>query len=269
MNKAGHAVYELQKMDQLAKEDHFLNRIHPLVKLFLTGFFVVLTVSFHRYDLAGLAGMIIYPLVLFSASELSFPDAVRRLKIVLPFIIIMGIFNPFFDHTPVYISKTAAVPGGVISMLTLMLKGVLTVLSSYLLIATTPIESICHALRKIHVPQLIVIEILLIYRYAGLFLSEASRISQAYSLRAPGQKGIAVKAWGPLLGQMLLRSVDRAGEVYAAMTLRGFTGEFPDAELYEKHGTKAVLILYLFVWTAVLLILRAVPVMVLVGRLVV
>ena len=54
-------------------------------------------------------------------------------------------------------------------------------------------------------------------------------MQQAYSLRAPGQKGIHISAWGSFLGQLLLRSMDRAQALYESMELRGFSGEFPGA----------------------------------------
>ena len=80
-------------------------------------------------------------------------------------------------------------------MATLMLKGVFAVLASYLLILTTSMESICYALRLLHVPKIMVTMVLLIYRYVIVLLKEAERISQAYSLRAPAQKGIHYRAW--------------------------------------------------------------------------
>lgn len=41
-------------------------------------------------------------------------------------------------------------------MITLMLKGVLTISAAYLLASTTPIEKICAALRHLHFPKMIV-----------------------------------------------------------------------------------------------------------------
>ena len=55
-------------------------------------------------------------------------------------------------------------------------------------------------------------------------------MTTAYSLRAPGQKGVHVSAWGSFLGQLLLRSMDRAQELYESMQLRGFHGEYAYAE---------------------------------------
>lgn len=120
-------------------------------------------------------------------------------------------------------------------MITLMIKGILTVFATYILIASTTIEKICYALREIHIPKILVTEIMLIYRYIAVLLQETNRINQAYSLRAPGQKGIAFKAWGPLIGQLLLRSMDRADHVYEAMMMRGYHGEFPFGKTEGIH----------------------------------
>ena len=57
-------------------------------------------------------------------------------------------------------------------------------------------------------------------------MQEGISIATAYELRAPGQKGIQFRAWGSLLGQLLLHSIDRAQLVYESMQLRGFAGSF-------------------------------------------
>ena len=240
-------------MDALAKEVRWVDRIHPLVRLFVTLLFIIMTVSFPKYDLAGVLSMAVYPVILFITLELSFSDAVRRLRIVLPLVLIIGIFNPFLDRTPIGVLFGIPVSGGVISMLTLMIKAVLAVLASYLLIATTPVEELCFSLRKIRVPQIIVVEFLLIYRYISVLLREAGRVRDAYMLRAPGQKGIAFRAWGPLLGQMLLRSMDRADVLYESMQLRGFHGAFFAAE--KKHSFVGGAV-YLIGFAALFVLLR-------------
>ena len=107
-------------------------------------------------------------------------------------------------------------------MFTLILKGVLSLLASFLLIASTPVESLCYALRRLHVPSVIVTLLLLTYRYVGVLTEEASVMTDAYHLRAPGQKGIHRSAWGSFFGQLLLRSMDRAEDLYSSMQLRGF-----------------------------------------------
>lgn len=264
MNKFDRAIHEIQTMDSMAERDQWVNRIHPLVKLFITVFYIVTVVSFPRYELTGLLGMCLYPILLFSAAELSFREALYRLRIVLPLVCAVGVWNPFFDRTAYVRIGSFAVTGGMVSMLTLMAKGIFTVLAAYLLIATTSIGKICYALRLLHVPKLFVTQVLLIYRYITVLLAEAGRMSQAYALRAPGQKGIHHKVWGTFLGGLLLRSMDRAQELYESMCVRGYRGEFYYG---NRQRVRAADIVYVLIAAAGILLFRLVPVFELVGSL--
>ena len=264
--KIENAIHELQPRDSLARRGLWIDRLHPLAKLFVTVTYIALSVSFHKYDLGNLILMAVYPFFLFQLADLRLRDALRRLRIVLPLVMIIGIFNPFFDRTVLFriggsigtggtagqVSGGIAVTGGILSMLTLMLKGCFAVLSSYILIATTTIESLCGALRRIHVPQIIVVEIMLIYRYITVLLREAERASSAYALRAPGQRGIAFRAWGPFLGRLLIRSMDRADVLYQSMCVRGFRGEFH----WDGAGLRAKELLYAAGWILLFILLR-------------
>ncbi len=240
-----------------------MNRIHPLGKLLVCVFYIVTVASFDKYDLQGIILMAIFPVFGFVAGELSFKEGLYRMRLILPLVLFVGVFNPFFDRQVLFYIGGAAkdisdasggipVTGGVVSMLTLMLKGFYSVLSAYILIATTSIEEICYALRLLHVPKIIVMVILLIYRYFGLMGNEADRIATAYSLRAPAQKGIHYKAWGTLVGQWLLRSMDRAGIVYESMVLRGFKGEFWS----RSRGFRSGDMIYAILWIAIFLGIR-------------
>ena len=253
MNKLGNALYEIHHMDMLAAKDQWVSRLHPLVKLALTIVFLTVTMSFQKYDLTGLLRMGIYPIVLFIVGEISFCDSIRRLRIVLPLVCFVGLFNPIFDRQVIGHIGTVPLTAGMLSMVTLMIKGIYSVLAAYLLIATTSIEKICYALRLLHIPAILVTQVLLTYRYVTVLLEEANRMTQAYSLRAPNQKGVHFKVWGTLAGQLLLRSMDRANEVYESMTLRGYRGEF---YYTAKEPCKAKDWLYLGVWLALFAVLK-------------
>ena len=136
------------------------------------------------------------------------------------------------------------ISGGVISMLTLMLKGVLCLMASFLLVATTPFDCICASLRKMHVPKTLVTLLLLTFRYVGVMTEELAVMTDAYHLRAPGQKGIHVSAWGSFLGQLLLRSMDRAQELYSSMLLRGYHQHFHYAPVKPFRGRDAVYLVF-------------------------
>lgn len=248
MSKLGSAIYEFHTIEKLAGKDRWINHIYPLVKLVLTVIYIGVAVSFGKYDLAHLLLMGVYPIVLFVLGEISFRESFRHLRVILPLVCMVGVLNPLFDRQIVFYVGGFGVTGGMISMTTLLVKGCYSVFASYLLVATTTIEQICCALRQLHVPAVFVTQILLTYRYVSVLLSEANRMMQAYSLRAPRQKGIHFKTWGSFVGQLLLRSMDRAAVVYESMTLRGYQGEFHYAVREKCLGKDYV---WLLVWCVV------------------
>ena len=158
MSKISSAITEIQRIEDLQKRDQWLNRIHPLVKLACTCFYIVCLVSFHPYDIQGVLSMGLYPLILFMAGDLSITDCLRRVRIVLPLVCLIGLFNPIFDRTPMLLFGFV-VRAGFVSMLTLILKGVFAVLSSYILIASTSIENLCYAMSLLHLPGIMTVKI--------------------------------------------------------------------------------------------------------------
>lgn len=257
MNKMEKALHELHEMDELAAGDSPIHHLSPLAKFLTTIVYIIVTVSFHKYDLSGLAVMVLWPILLFSISGIPVRTCFYKLRIILPLVMAVGLFNPFFDRTVMLTLGTVPVTGGVISMITLMMKGVFCLMASFLLIATTPIDTLCAALRKLHIPSMLVTLLLLTYRYVGVMTEELANMTNAYHLRAPGQKGIHISAWGSFLGQLLLRSMDRAQELYSSMMLRGYHDHFHYAAVPPFRWKD---LCYTLGWTAVFILLRYVDV---------
>jgi len=95
-------------------------------------------------------------------------------------------------------------------------------------------------------------------------MEEVSVMTTAYRLRAPGQNGIHVSAWGSFLGQLLLRSMDKAEELYISMQLRGFNHEFYYA---DSKTLKFSDILFCTVAVVVFVVCRLINIPVLLGGL--
>ena len=266
MNKMQKALAELSEMDELAAMRSPVHRLHPGAKLITTIAYIMITLSFGKYDLPGLVPMVLWPAMMFSLSGVKVRTCFYKLRIVLPLVMAVGLFNPFFDRQTILTIGNIAISGGVISMITLMLKGVFSLMASFLLMATTKIDSLCAALRKLHVPAILVSLLQLTYRYVGVMTEELAVMTDAYHLRAPGQKGIHISAWGSFLGQLLLRSMDRAQELYSSMILRGYHEHFHYADIERFRGRDA---LYMLVSILLFVLLRYGKISQLVGGLVV
>ena len=265
MNRVEKALIELEEMDTLASGHSVIQRLCPLAKLVVTIGFMVSVISFGKYDLFRMFPMLLYPVLVFQLSGVPVRTCFYKLRFVIPLVLAVGIFNPLFDRAPAMRLGSMVITGGVISMITLMLKGILCLMASFLLAATTTMDALCAAMRRLHIPGFAVTLLLLTYRYVSVMTEELAIMSEAYHLRAPGQKGIHYKAWGSFLGQLLLRSMDRAEELYTSMMLRGFHGEFHYAREQKCTWKEAV---YTAVWIGLFLLLRSVNVTELLGRLV-
>lgn len=266
MNKMEKALSELGHMDELAVQDSPVHRLNAGAKLLSTIVYILIVMSYDKYDLSGLVPMLLWPVLLYQISGIPVRTCFYKLRIVLPLVMAVGIFNPIFDREIMLQIGNIGVSGGVISMLTLMLKGVLCLMMSFLLVATTPFDTICAAMRTAHVPMTLVTLLLLTYRYVGVMTEELAVMTDAYHLRAPGQKGIHFSAWGSFLGQLLLRTMDRAQELYSSMLLRGYHDHFHYAPVKPFGAKDAV---YVVISCLCFFVLRYCDVAELIGRLIV
>jgi len=264
LSKINKALREIDTLSRKASEDNFCNNIHPLVKLILTITYISVTASFNKYDFYGLISLSIFPLIVFISGRLSFKETLYRLRVVIPFVVFIGLFNPILDREVFREINGFVITGGMISFVTLVIKGLLTVFASYFFIATTTIEKLCYALKIIHFPNILINQILLIYRYVTVLLTEVKRITQAYELRAPNQRGVNFKVWGSLVGNLLLNTVDRAQEVYESMCLRGFES---NSLLSSTISFKLSDFLILMFGVVIIICLKIFPVLTLIGGL--
>lgn len=225
MESIVNSLYNMRLLDDLARKETAIHKLHPLIKLLTTIVYLVVVVSFGRYEISGLMPFVFYPILVFTFAELPLAPILKRVLLVEPFIIGIGILNPLFDNYTIMVGGLA-ISRGWVTFMSIFIKCGLTVTVSILLIATTGMDKLASALRMLKVHKIFVLQLLLTYRYISILMEEVSRMIRAYSLRAPGQKGIRWNVWGSFAGQLILRTFERAQRIYESMSLRGFTGEY-------------------------------------------
>lgn len=246
------ALYEIKHLDELSKRQNMVNNIHPLVKLIVTLAYIGILASFDRYQVAALIPFIMYPAVVLMICEIPVGKIIKRVLALEPFIIVAGILNPVLDRNIVQIGNIT-LSSGWLTLIALIIKSTLMVSAGFLLIATTGIDDIAGAMRMVRIPSIFVLMFLLTYRYIFVLIDEAERLYKGYSLRAPGQRGVKIKVWGSMLGQLLIRSFNRAQVIYQSMVLKGYNGR------YDVSGHKSFKYtdgLYLLIWGVFLLTAR-------------
>lgn len=129
MNKIEDAIQTVHKLDK-KQENNFLNNIHPLPKLLITILYIILLTSINKYDLIKTLSMAIFLILVSIVQDISLKDILKRFKTIFLILIILGIANLIFDRNIIYIANVR-LRAGIISMVTLILKGFFVIISSY------------------------------------------------------------------------------------------------------------------------------------------
>lgn len=246
------AYFNLGYLDMLSYRDTFVHKLDPRAKLIATLLFIITVVSFPKYEIAGLLPFLLFPMLLFTLSDIPATFILKKVLLVSSFAVFIGIFNPLLDRQTAYAVFGFSVSGGWISFISLMLKFFLTITSALLLIATTSFPGVCHALQKMGMPELFVSQLLFLYRYIFVLAEEAMKIVRARDMRSFGGKGLGMKPAIHLFGTLFLRTIERAERVYQAMLSRGFSGRLNASRVYSITIADAlfvgltILFLYLF-----------------------
>ncbi len=245
--------FEFSRLDVLSSQDTPLHRLDPRTKVLTTLAFIIAVVSFDRYAVSGLIPFVLYPVVLVIVGNLPPWYLLRKVLIAAPFAVVVGIFNPVFDRGLLVQIGPIAISGGWISFASILIRFALTVSAALILIATTSFQGICAALEKMAVPRAFVVQLLFLYRYVFVLMEEASRMATARSLRSFNGRGKGFRVFISMIGQLLLRSFDRAQRIHAAMLCRGFNGEIRIVRPLEPHWRDAA---FLSGWTALFILFR-------------
>lgn len=258
------ALFEIGTLDRLAGQDTPVHRLDPRAKLITTLGFIVTVVSFGRYELSALAPLALYPAAVAAAGNLPAGYLLRKLLIASPFALMVGLFNPLLDREILFQAAGVAVSGGWVSFASILLRFTLTVLAALALIGTTGFNTVCTALGRLGLPRAFVTQLLFLYRYLFVLTGEALRMARARSLRSFAGRGLGLRVLGCILGQLLLRTMDRAQRIHQAMLCRGFAGEVRLGRTLRLRGADLA---FMAGWLAFFALARSVNLAQLLGRL--
>jgi cobalt/nickel transport system permease protein len=226
MSRVEAALQDLARLDDLAEGHSWLHRIDARAKIVVTLVYVVAVASWPPRAVVELLPLAAYPLVLFLGARLPVSILRRPVLLALLLALAVGAANPLLDRQPVRLGTGTAIAGGWFSLVSILLRAVLCVAAAMALVATTGIGRLAHGLRQLGVPRIAVTQLLFLYRYAFLLGSNVHAMSRARELRGGGRP-LQLAAYGPLVGHLLLRTLDRAERIHQAMCCRGFRGDVP------------------------------------------
>lgn len=152
--------------------------------------------------------------ILMGVSQVPLAYIIGRTLLILPFIMLAGLAAPW---------------DGYAGLTALFIRAVLCLMLLILLTNTTRFSELLRALRRLGLPQVMVMNLNFLYRYFFVLTEEALRMKQARDCRRVGKLGVKdeVKTLSSMLGTLLIRSFERAERMHQAMLSRAYSGEFP------------------------------------------
>jgi cobalt ECF transporter T component CbiQ len=144
------------------------------------------------------------------ASRIPASFLLRRLLLVEPLALGVAILSIFQ-------------PGGGAVALSIVVKSTLCLATMILLTSATPFSELLRTFRALRVPALLVTVVALMYRYLFVLIDEAERMQRARRSRTfTGGRTHVWTSLATLIGQLFVRSTERAERIYAAMCARGW-----------------------------------------------
>jgi cobalt/nickel transport system permease protein len=157
-------------------------------------------------------------------------DLWRRVRIVLPLVLVVGVLVPFvrsggdaYDLGPVTVHEA-----GLGIFAAVAAKATLGTTSAALLGATTRFPAVLHGLEAMRVPRLLILIAAFMYRYLFVIVAEVGRMRSALLSRGYRPRhALHAGPMGRVATAMFLRTYSRGERVYLAMLARGYRGAMP------------------------------------------
>jgi cobalt/nickel transport system permease protein len=214
--------------EEFSSGNSLMHGLDPRVKIIVATLFSIVVAVADRTEVLLFA--LSFSVCCVIVSGLPLAKIMRRLLLVNGFILLLWVLLPFsYPGTTLFsLGPLRATVEGIRYALSITIKSNTIILACIALLGTTPIFTLAHALRHLHVPDKLVQLLFFSYRYIHVIYLEYVRLLSAMKVRCfhPRSDLHTYKAYSHLVGMMLLKSYDRSERVHDAMVCRGFKGKF-------------------------------------------
>jgi len=214
--------------ESFAQGDSLVHKINPQLKTVLALLLsLVLAVS---NSMIVLVGGLMTSLALVLMARLPVKDVLKRLSVLIGFLILIWILMPLTYPGEAFIrfSMFKLSTAGLVLALQISLKSSAILLVLMALLATMSLATLGHALRKLGVPTKLVYLLMVTYRYLFVFEQAYQRLIRAARVRGfiPGTNLHSYRTYAHMAAMLLIQAWSRANQVSNAMKCRGFSGKY-------------------------------------------
>lgn len=204
----------------------YMDRIDPRARI-VVAFLLSVSIA-AAYHVESILSALTLAAAAVSLTSLRARVVLRRLVPVNLFAVLLMVSASWTLDVTADAPRDAVVGGGLSFALVLAIKANAMVLWVIVLLGAMDFITFGHALRHLRVPEKLVHLLLFTVRYVDALHGEYLRLRMAMKMRGfrPRVSWHTYRSFGYLVGMLLVRSLDRAERILAAMKCRGFRGQF-------------------------------------------
>ncbi|MFC2072604.1 cobalt ECF transporter T component CbiQ [Chloroflexota bacterium] len=218
-------------LEQYSDLNSFIHKLDPRTKLITTMAFILAVALTPPNQWQAFITYFFLIATLMFLSKVPALYILKRSLVIMPFVLMIAIFVPFFKDGEVagsyniWLWQVSVTYNGLQVLWNILAKAWLSILSLILLTSTTKITNLLMGLEQLHLPRVMVMILSFMYRYIFVLVDEVMRMKQARDSRNfGGSKLWQLRTIGNMIGTLFIRSYEQSERIYAAMLARGFDG---------------------------------------------
>lgn len=191
------ASRQFRQMDRFSCGNTGIHRLDARIKIGAFLVYQICVLSWPPQEITGLLPFFLFPVCVIRLAGLPLGYLLKRALWLLPVAVMIGIFNPLVDRTPMGEWFGIPVTQGMISFISIILRCMLTILGAFTLLASTGFAPLCRGLRQLGAPRILITLMAFLYRYAFILVDECQHMLMAFRSRRGGSGPIPLSTWGP------------------------------------------------------------------------
>jgi len=232
-------------------EKNFLNKIHPLIRFILP--FILVIPFLIITDVYLVITIIIFVIFFNLVFRLHLLKIISKLKALIPFILLITIFVPFYVGNTVFIQLNLGIPlniyvEGLAYALTLFFRIIGAAFVFLTFLTSLTYSEFIEALTKMRaIPSFFIGSIVIMLHYLPILAKSNRKILEAQDLRGKNFTSYwqRLKTHAFIMGKNVVHNMERSEILYESLKMRGFSGKITFSSKKIKFADILIVLIFL------------------------
>lgn len=229
--------------------------IDPRARIVVTLVYLIVMLSVPITRLSELLLYALFPIICAADVGIRYRPILQQSLVIVPFAALIGVFNIFYHREAAFAIGGVIITRGWLEFGSIIVRALLSVQALLLLVRIEGYNPLCRNLQRLGVPAMLATQLIMLYRYIFVLAEQLLSLTRARASRSFNRRAMPVSEWGSIVGQLTVRTIERAERISLAMAARGFEGRMPAPTTPPRRWLWRDTI-YVTMWSAALIACR-------------